>query len=390
MANQRRLHDMANGAVAIRLVDTLDGFLALRDEWDALFARAALPQQVFQSHVFLRHWAAHYLDGRSSLSIVTGRRDGRLVMVWPLLRHRRCGLDVLRFMGSPVAQFADVLAEADKAGESVLQTGWRAVEALGADLLEVRKLRSDAILFRSGLLGDALQTNRLEAPYADLVWRVAEKGPSTAYPSRERSNHRRRLRRLEERGPVTLARPEPGPEAALLAVAAIAMKQASLTRHGVVAPAIQDPRFAAFFRDFAGDAEGGTTLRVTAIHCAGVPVGIDLSLDCKGRSFGHVIATHPDHERGGVGKLLIHHSFASARARGSTIFDLLAPADAYKLEHADGRTGVTDLTLPLSLKGRVVSGLGIQHWRPALKSAAKRLPPGIARRVAGWNRVEPG
>lgn len=382
-----RSPNVAEDAVTFSVIRDLDGFLALRQDWDALFARAALPQQVFQSHVFLRHWATHYLDRQSALSIVAARRHGRLVMVWPLIRQRRCSLDTLRFMGIPVAQFGDVLVE-ESEDEALLQAGWRAVRALQADLFEARKLRADSVLARSRLFDDAIRAERLEAPFADLAWRVGEKGPSLAYPSRERSNHRRRLRRLEERGAISLEQVPPGPEAALLAGAAVAMKQASLTRHGIIAPTVDDPRFAAFFRDFAGDAAGGTSLRVSSIQCSGVPIGIDLSLDCKGRSFGHVIATHPDHERGGIGKILVHHSFASARARGNVVFDLLAPADAYKLEHADGRVGVDDLLLPLSLKGRLVCGLGIQHWRPALKRAAKRLPPGLARRVAAWNRNE--
>jgi CelD/BcsL family acetyltransferase involved in cellulose biosynthesis len=382
-----RFPHAADGAVTIGLVRDLDGFLALRQDWDALFASSALPQQVFQSHVFLRHWATHYLDRQSTLSIITARRHGRLAMVWPLIRQRRCSLDTLRFMGIPVAQFGDVLVEEDESG-TLLRAGWRAVRLLHADLFEARKLRADSVLARTGLLDEALRTEQLEAPFADLAWRVGEKGPSLAYPSRERSNHRRRLRRLEERGPLSFETPPPGPEASLLASAAVAMKQASLARHGIIAPTVADPRFIAFFRDLAGDAAGGTSLRVASIQCNGVPIGIDLSLDCKGRSFGHVIATHPDHERGGVGKILVHHSFTSARARGNTIFDLLAPADAYKLEHADGRVGVSDLLLPLSLKGRLVCGLGIQHWRPALKSAAKRLPPSIARRVAAWNKGE--
>ncbi len=379
----------AGGALSIGLVTDLDGFLALRDDWDALFERAALPQQVFQSHVFLRHWAAHYLDRNSTLSIVTARRRGELAMVWPLVRQRRCSLDTLRFMGVPVAQFGDLLVEHPDDG-NLLQAGWRAVRGLGADLFEARKLRADSVLARSQLLEQATRLELHEAPFADLAWRVGENGPSTAYPSRERSNHRRRLRRLEERGPLSFEAPPPGPEAAALASEAIAMKQASLLRHGTIAPTVGDPRFGAFFKDLAADAEGGTTLRVSAIRCDGAAIAIDLSLDCKGRSFGHVIATHPDHERGGVGRILVHHSFASARARGSSIFDLLAPADAYKLEHADGMVPVGDLLLPLSLKGRLVCGLGIQHLRPALKSAAKRLPPGIARRVATWNRAERG
>jgi CelD/BcsL family acetyltransferase involved in cellulose biosynthesis len=389
-------HDVSAPAAAadlpltIEIVADHDGFLALQPDWDALFLRAAAPQQVFQSHVFLRHWARHYRDDFEAFCIVTARRGGRLVMVWPLLRRRRLGLTTLRFMGVPVAQFGDVLVDTYGDEAALMQAGWRAVRALRADILELRKLRADSALARANLFDDAYCLQQEVAPFADLDARVGPDGPSAVYPARERSNHRRRLRRLAERGQVSFAAFGPGPEAVEAARSAIAMKQASLLRHGVVAPTICDPRFAAFFADFAGDATGGSPLRVALMSCAGEPLGIDLSFDCKETCFGHVIATHPDHERGGVGRILVHHSFASALARGNTRFDLLAPADAYKLDHADGETLVEDLVLPLSLKGRLLCALGLQHLRPVVKAAAKHLPGGVARRLALWNRGPKG
>lgn len=372
-------------ADTVSVIDSLADFLALRDEWDALFARAALPHHVFQSHVFLRHWAAHYLDRGDGLRILTARRAGRLVMVWPLVRRARFGVVRLRFMGAPVAQFGDVLVEPGPDQDALLAAGWAALSGLGADMLEIRKLRADSALARTGALGAAaaLQTER--APFADLAPRVGADGPSLAYPARERSNHRRRLRRLAERGALGFERHEPGPEAARLARSAVAMKQAALLRHGVIAPAVTDPRFAAFFADFAADAAGGSSLRAAVVTCDGLAIAIDLALDCKGVSFGHVNATHPDHERGGVGRILVHHSFASALARGSRRFDLLAPADAYKIEHADGFVAVEDFVLPLSLKGRLLGRLGLNRLRPLAKRAAGALPGGLARRLAMWS-----
>ncbi|WP_156412413.1 GNAT family N-acetyltransferase [Bosea sp. Root483D1] len=85
----------------------------------------------------------------------------------------------------------------------------------------------------------------------------------------------------------------PGPAATELAGEAVAMRQAALRRHGIIAPAISDPRFGTFFRNLAGDAADGSPLRIALISCADQPIGIDLSLDCKGTSFGHVIAAHP-------------------------------------------------------------------------------------------------
>lgn len=366
-------------AVTLDLVEDIAGFLALRRDWEALFERSAAPSQLFQSHVFLRHWAAHYLAADTRLSIVIARRAGELVMIWPLIRQKRYGLDTLRFMGVPVAQFGDVLV--NQGEKALLEAGWAFIQTLRADLFEARKLRADSRLALSGLLDGAVQGDRQEAPFADLVRRVGEAGPSLVYPARERSNHRRRLRRLQERGPLTHAMPPPGPEAAHLAATAIAMKRAVLARRGIVAPVLNDPRFAAFFTDLATDASGEATLRIASILSEGAPIGIDLSFDCRGHSFAHVLATDPGHEHDGIGKILIHHSFASARARGSTIFDLLAPSEPYKLEHADGSVVVSDHLRPLSLKGRLACHLGIQHWRPLLKTVAKRLPASLARQV---------
>lgn len=368
---------LRNDGVKLDLIEDVAGFLALRRDWEALFARAASPQQLFQSHAFLRHWTTHYLEAGARLGIVVAWRGGELAMAWPLVRRRRYGLDTLRFMGGPVGQFSDVLADHD--ADELLRAGWSLIRQQGADLFETRKLRDDSQLVRSGLLAGALRGDLQLSPFVDLTRRVGESGPSAAYTARERSSHRRRLRRLGERGRIAFRALPAGAEAAALAGGAIAMKRAMLARHGIVAPVVNDARFAAFFADLARDGSGEIALYLSAVTCDDAPIGIDLSFDCKGQSFGHVLAVDPDHERGGVGKILIHHSFACARARGSAIFDQLAPAEPYKLEHADGSVAVSDHLLPLSLKGRLACGLGLQHWRPALKTMARRLPPGIVR-----------
>lgn len=382
----RHAHTDAGIAAAVfEIVQDREAFLALRPEWDALFNRAGEPHQVFQSHVVLRHWMDHYLDNRSRAFIVTARRQGRLVMVWPLLARRRFGVETVGFMGSPVAQFGDILVEQGPDRGALIAAGWAALRARSVDLFEARKARADSLLTRSRLFAGARETDRQEAPYAELARRVGpDGGPSEAYSARERSNYRRRLRRLAERGKLTLGMVAPSQDAAEFALTAIAMKQAALRRHSVMAPTVSDPRFAAFFGALAADDTNGSPLRVAIIRCAGEEIGIDLAFDCKGATFGHVIATHPDHERGGIGGLLVHHSFACAAARGSAVFDMLAPADLYKRDHADGVTTVSDYLLPLTVKGRVAALFSPGRWRPFLKSAMRTLPPTVTRRLASW------
>ncbi|AZO79891.1 MULTISPECIES: GNAT family N-acetyltransferase [unclassified Bosea (in: a-proteobacteria)] len=373
----------AAAGFSVEILTGRDAFLALKPEWDALFARAGLPHQLFQRHAFLRHWCDHYLVADDRLCLVIGREAGRLVMLWPLERRHRLGLVLVRLMGAPVAQFGDVLIEADPRREHWLERGWEALRRRGVDLVELRLVRDDGALGHCNRLGLTTPVVSQEAPFADLALRVAPDGPSLAYPGRDRSGYRRRLRRLAERGEIAFISIAPGREARALAEQAVAMKRESLVQHGVIAPTVADPRFARFFAELAADLDDEAGLRLSVVSCSGRPIGIDLSFDCKGRSFGHVIASDPGFEREGLGRVLVHHAFASARARGSSIFDLLAPADPYKQEHADGAVPVRDFTVPLSWRGQLACDFALPHLRPTLKAIAKRLPPSWVRRFAG-------
>ncbi|MDQ6435730.1 GNAT family N-acetyltransferase [Mesorhizobium sp. LHD-90] len=373
----RETERAASRSYAIEIVDTAAGFEALKPEWDALFSRAGLPQQVSQDHDFLRHWVRHYLDRSSALHIVVGRQDGVLAMVWPLVRRRRLGLVMLQFMGLPVAQFGDILLDPESDVPSLAVASWAAVECSGADLFFAQKVRADAAFSRLTGGPPPLTVDTQQSPFACLKLRAGTDGPGSAYSPRERSSWRRRLKRLAERGELALRSVSPGAEAEALARRAVAFKLDRLNRSAVLSPTMADARFSAFFADVAADPD--SSLRIATIERAGRPIGIDLSFDCKGTSFGHVLASDPDCEHEGVGSVLIHHVLAAAAARGSAVFDMLAPADPYKLHHTDGQTVVHDLAFAFTLRGRLYGEAVLKRARPLAKELAKKLPAGLVR-----------
>ena len=165
------------------------------------------------------------------------------------------------------------------------------------------------------------------------------------------------------------------------------LKREWLSRNSILSPTVADPRFEAFFRDIAADSENGSPLRVSVVECDGRPIGIDLSFDCKGRAFGHVLATDPGYEREGVGGILVHRVFANARQRGNAVFDLLAPADPYKLQHADGSTSVRDIVVPFTLRGRLFSELVPGRLKPLMKAVVRLLPARLLKLVASRFRT---
>lgn len=362
---------------SIKIVEGLSNFEHLRWEWDQLHARAAMPHHVFQSHSFLRHWAEHYLGVKAKLLVVCGRIENELVMVWPLILTRKFGVKVLTFMGAPTAQFFDVLIDERVNRTPFLNAGWRTVSGIQADVFVSNNIRSDA-MFRSCTAANIVEYNDTTAPFAKLFHRVDGENPGPVYSARERSNYRRRVRRASEHGEISFTALLPGLEAAAAAGKAISFKKRLLLSKAIWSPTVSDPRFGQFFETLAADPD--SAVRISTINCDNKVIGIEVAFDCNGHAYGHVLATDPDNSLDGIGSLLIHRAFISAAARGMHTFEMLAPADQYKLQHSDGAIPVSSLTHAFTHKGRLYRDLFLRNVEPRTKSLVKRYAaPLIAR-----------
>lgn len=347
------------------VVTDWEALSALAAEWDDLFERVGRPEHVFQRFDLLALWARHYAEPRHTPHVLVARCDGVCVAIVPLVRCAEPGITRLRFMGAPIAQIEDLLIDpADPALPAALMDR---IRCSGADVLDTRLVRDDADLRR---LIPVEPHVTFRSPYADLAVRVAEDdGPSGAYSRRTRANHRRRLRRLGEVGPVALRRDPTPDEAETLAEAAIDLKVAALGEGTRQARAVADERFRAFFKDAARTPAVGAAIAWISVDDE--PVAIEVSFDCLGTSFGHLLALDERLHSNGLGNLLIHHVFASARARGNRVFDMMVPAADFKMSHADGVHGVGSYLVPLTRRGALFL-LG----RRTAKSLAARVLPG--------------
>jgi CelD/BcsL family acetyltransferase involved in cellulose biosynthesis len=107
--------------------------------------------------------------------------------------------------------------------------------------------------------------------------------------------------------------------------------------------------------------------------CGGRPIGIDISFAYRGRLFGHVLAHDPALAKFGVGAALADASIHHARDEGYQVYDLLAPADPYKSEWANGEVGVNDFLLPRTRAGAML-GAARATLDAALRGAARKTP----------------
>ncbi len=376
--------------LVIEIVRDRARFDELEAAWNYLFRRAAQTHQVFQSFNWLWHWCNHYLDPGLKLSIVAGWRNGRLVMVWPLVMRGRL-FRRIAWMGEPVSQYGDVLLEDGPMRDEDLACGFEAVRTFGADLLHLRKVRMESHAAHALNLFGASFAARDAAPYLQLSSAATFADYERRYPSRLRSSRRRYARRLQAEGFVTFEHQSPGASASALAVQAIRHKKAWVHKHAVIAPALMDPRFEHFFADVSAESSRPVDLRVVAVRSAGQVTGVEISLVHKGHLFGHVIAHDPAFERKGVGSVLAEYAIRSAHEPGFEVYDLLAPADAHKAEWADGSVAVVDFVDALTFVGRVHASLWVRGLRPYAKRRIDHAPVWMGRlveRLTGWGEPQ--
>ncbi len=374
------------GNCELALVFDRSGFDALEDEWNALFARAGRAHQLFQSHGWLRHWADHYLDDRTRLSIVAAWQDGRLVMAWPLVAIRVKGLTRLCWMGEPVSQYGDVLVEDGPARSDLLRRGWSLVTSLDADIIRLRKTRSDGCVFALLEHAGAVATDFAAAPYLDLASAADFEAYQRRYPAKRRARRRQLVRGLHAAGTVAFEHHEAGSAACELIADALTLKRRWLVARGIIAPVLQDPRFGPFLRAVAAGSAGAPEIRVAAVRCNGTPAAIEVSLECKRHRVAYIISYDIDLARYGIGIIVAEHSIRTAHEQGLVRFDLLPPADDYKMAWADGSVEVRDWAMPLSRAGRLYLRVWLRFARQLMRRATKSSPVWLRRALLGVYR----
>ena len=358
------------------------GFDVLETEWNALLEASTLPSQMFISFNWLWHWCNHYLSGQS-LSILTGRRDGRLVMVWPLVKRRVHGLRVLSFMGEPMSQYGDVLVESGPDTPDWLRKAWAFLKSRsGADFVRLGKVRTDSAI--ASLLEEVggRITDTQVAPYLDLASANGSAEYEKRYSGSSRKKRRNMLRRLADMGPVTFEEVTCGPEARALVEFAIPLKRKWLVTRGLVSRAYSDDRITRFFGDVAEAARNPAGCLVTVVKSAGRPAAVTIALQHKDRLGLHILVHDPDFDKFGAGTLLIEQIVRSAADKGLGCYDFLAPGDAYKLSWADASVEVNDWVLPLSLAGRAYTRLYLAGMRASVKRVVAILPAPVRRMLA--------
>lgn len=381
--------------VSFELITTRAAFDALEGAWTGLFARAGTSAQVFQTFNWNWHWANHYLASSPggipglNLCTLTGWRDGKLVMVWPLVSERVRGITQIFWMGEPVSQYGDVLIDDMPDAMAIMRAGWAYLRThAAADIMRLRRVREDARVAPLMREIGAQGSNPQIAPCLDLASAKTFEACEQRFTPKSRRNRRRYMRRLEDQGGVRFERLHGGSMARVCAQTAIDLKSAWLASRGLVSHAISDARMRRFFADAAEAASHPAGCIVSRLMSNGKTAALDVSFACKGRLVVHVIVFDLAFEKAGVGALLMERCIRDAFNEDIAVYDLMAPGDDYKLDWTDGSAGVNDWTLPFSLKGRAYARIYLDTLRGRLKSAMAAIPKPLRQRLTSVLRAK--
>jgi CelD/BcsL family acetyltransferase involved in cellulose biosynthesis len=388
LADASRRPKTAVHPLEFQVITDQSGFCALEADWNELFERAGRSTQVFQTFSWNWHWCRHFvwdqkLVSKQAAIIITARDNGRLVMIWPLAMERIGAIRQLIWMGEPVSQYGDILADTDTVDQASIRSAWAfALKELKPDVVRMRRVRADAVI-ASHLAGlRSLETVVNEAPHLDLASAPDFMAYEQRYTAKARKNRRRLARRLEEQGTVKYTLLSQRPEAGLAARQAVEMKQSWLRDRGLLSPALADPRFAEFMADVASAVERTAGVKVSVLTLNDTPVGIQIGVIAKQRLSLHIIVYDLAHEKSGVGVLHLEHAIAEAYDQGLVAIDLLAPKAEYKMDWADGTVAVIDHAVPISNIGKLYAHVYLGFVRERAKTLIQRLPARVSRHFA--------
>ncbi len=382
--------DLPSGAsgslLEFRMLRSLEDLGNVEDHWRVLENSAASPTNFFQTFDWCRKWcAAHQnnTDSDWSIRILTGWNDGQLVLVWPLALTGPGMLNVreAHWLGDPLTQYGDIIVAQNPASDAWIVEAWKVFLAQpDIDLLYLRKVRTDAAI-ASFLDAQAYNLpGPQSAPAIDLTrfknWQDLD-ATSKRKHQKDRARYRRRFGEI---GNLHFEMFEPGIVAQQSARQALLFKKTWLKKYGYTSALVNETTEDLVLQLARGGPNPVQCL-VSVLYLDREPLAVEIGFGWQKYYYAHIGTYNPWFGKFGPGRLLMEEAVQALMARGFETYDLLAPADHYKLEWSNIEVGVRDHALPVTLRGSTHMGVYLKVIRPGIKNLYERLPTTIRDRI---------
>lgn len=380
-------HD--GGSLRIEVISDGGRFQELAEDWRALADRAGNGHHTFQTFGWCLAWWDSCCQGSPAkdcykLRILTGWDDDRLVMVWPLVVTVGTAVTMLRWLGTPLTQYGDVLVERSRLTQHWLAQGWDTVCGWDdIDAICMRKVRRDSPLYEF-LQHRAVEVGAREAsPFIGITEFADWESYRATLKSKSRKQQNRFVKNLEKAGSVDFVVDPSAVRSMSLASEALEMKRAWLERTGRVSTAIDDEASGDFLDTLICYEGDDLKCHVAALTLNGRPVAIEIGLAAKQHYCSFIGAYDPEFAHLRPGNIELEMMIRWTVENGYAGYDLLAPNDTYKQRWSTGEVEIADFAYPVTLKGKLLVSVYMKRLRPALKQVFVAMPDTIRARAAG-------
>lgn len=351
----------------------------LKSEWMELSTRA---REHFCSQTF--YWASHawkhaVARGDCRLSILTGRDQGRLVLVWPFVLRRHLAWQEAEWLGATY-EYRDVLVERSPVAGRWIDEAWGFLKTeLGADLVSCPSIRPDAAVFP--LLNKEASAVRRHWP---ILFIAADRWPDwdsyrQSLRAKFRRDQQRRRRRLAERGRVALEIAESGEQVDRLMGWLFAQKRAWALRHRLYLPWLESGAYEDFLHAAARDALGSDELWLGALKVNDQILAVQLAFVCRSRMELYMITYDRAWRSYGPGRLMLEEAVKWAFDNKISVVDFRTGLEPFKYGFANDETWRTDHLVPCGRWGACYVAWRRSVVRGVIARMHAALPAGVRR-----------
>lgn len=368
-------------------VTSAEEFAALRDEWQELERRSATRFNYFQTFDWNWRWYCNFSDGYDfSPYILTGRRNGALVLVWPAMLTKQAGCVTLKWLTEPHLQYGDALVATDHAPD-LLDDAWSFLtDQPDIDLICFGKVLSCANVAAT-LRRQARHFNASEASQLNLTGFATPDAYMNSLSRSRRKRHTRLWNKLERTGAkLSFQVYEAGPDYRRAVDRAFEMKKTWLTENGLPSQSIFDPTSARFIADLDGGERGTARPVAGVLELDGEPLAVEHGFLFHDRFYAFLGAFDWNHRDLSPGKLLMREMVCWSIENGIDHYDMLGMPAAYKSDWTDEAISMGDYVLARSALAHVYSRTWLEVLRPRAKQLMEGLKPATRRKLLGLAR----
>ena len=290
------------------VVTEVERFLALQREWDELWVAArGTPFELFRYCQHALHEVA--IPSGARLHCIIGRKDGRMVFAWPLIRSRDYLWMTMRPLAPDRSEPSDMLVMYGEDREALISAGWRALLAsCGGDIIHLPRVRKDSALHRYAFQSKWL--SRAE-PHAIGMARLQQYRSWADYRNtlaesvrKEQDYHQRRLQRAGE-ATVFIADLDDSRSAGYVQTL-LEWKREWSERVGAGGEFFKEP-YQNFLRKLSADSSFGHSFRLFVLTLNGKAIAVSLVAMANHMVIGMQAAYDPAHAKCSPGALLLEH-----------------------------------------------------------------------------------